>query len=392
MKSERALNLLSRAVSLKLCVVVLLLLAVPLAGAAPTPSFGPPFVGVSLEVPNATVPPGGTLQVQVFVTEPKPIKGGRQRLPIRSPDVGQANGAELFSAYGDVCGVAVLTKSSASVYFSSPLFSFGEKPDRPVMVFTRPVASDAQVGQTVNLGLDLKTAQWYDPNGQLYQLEGKSGVMTVGGALSVADVEPGFGIVPAGATITVTGVGFQPDAVVDVNNAIVKTSNYISSTEIQITLTTSIDIEGVRVRVTNKGSGERVEFYPFPRTTPVGVSQRPLVKASYPLFSHDTWTLAYFKPLVQGTQFTGLALQNLNPGTARIRVSLYTGDGVLLATAAGSLARNKRISRDLQELFPGLVTTGTVLRVTSNPAIQMLGMQGDDASGEVLPVIPSPQP
>ena len=367
------------------------LLATPAFGGSDL-GLGPVFNGVSLDVPDATVPPGGTLQLQVFITEPKPIKRGKQRLPVQDPSVGQATGAALFSLGGDVCGVAVLTKNSANVYFSSPLFSYGEGTDTPVMIFTRPVASDAPIGHTVNLNLDLKTAQWYDPNGNLYQLEGKSGLMTVGGTLSISDVEPGYGTVPVGATITVTGIGFQPDSVVDVNNAIVATTKYIDSTKIQITLTTAINIEGTRVRVTNQSPRERVEFFPYPHATPLGASKHALVKASYPLFSHDTWSLAYFRPLVQGTQFTGLALQNLNPTSASVRVSLYSGSGVLLGTRAATLASGTRISRDLQEIFPGQVTTGTVVRVTSNPAIEMLGLQGDDASGEVLPVIPSPQP
>jgi IPT/TIG domain-containing protein len=372
--------------------LALSLLAVPLAIAIPVS--GPLFVGVGLETADAIVPPGGTLQVQVFLTEPKPIKGGRQRLPIQGPDVTQVNGAGLFSPDGDVCGVAVLTNGSTRVYFSSPLSTYGESLDYPVMVFTRGVPSNATLGDTVKLNMDMKTAQWFDPNGDQYPLEEKSGVMTVGGTLSVSDVEPSFGTVPAGATITVSGMGFQPDSVVDVNvnNVIVATSNYINSTEIQITLNAAINIEGVRVRVTNKNPRERVEFYPFPRTVPVGASTHALVKASYPMFSHDTWSLAYLRPLVQGTEFTALAVQNLNASTARIRVSLYSSNGKLLAAKSGTLASNRRISRDLQEIFPGLVTTGTVVRITSNPAIQVLGMQGDDASGEMLPVIPTSQP
>src|SRR5215475_9462212 len=38
----------------------------------------PPFNGVSLSVASPTVPPGGILQMQVFVTEPKPILKGKQ--------------------------------------------------------------------------------------------------------------------------------------------------------------------------------------------------------------------------------------------------------------------------------------------------------------------------
>ena len=43
-----------------------------------------PFNGVSLSVQSPTVPPGGTLQVQVFVTEPNPILKGRQGMKLGS--------------------------------------------------------------------------------------------------------------------------------------------------------------------------------------------------------------------------------------------------------------------------------------------------------------------
>src|SRR5690349_11617151 len=44
------------------------------------------FNGVSLSVASPTVPPGGLLQMQVFVTEPNPILKGKQRMvmaPVR---------------------------------------------------------------------------------------------------------------------------------------------------------------------------------------------------------------------------------------------------------------------------------------------------------------------
>jgi hypothetical protein len=47
----------------------------------------------------------------------------------------------------------------------------------------------------------------------------------------------------------------------------------------------------------------------------------------------------------------------------------------------------------LVELFPGVKPSdGTKLTVTSNIAIQMLGLLGDDSSGTLLPVAPTPTP
>src|ERR1700733_544824 len=70
-----------------------------------------------LSVPSPTVPPGGLLQIQVFITEPKPILKGKQGVrsnakanlvdaAIASP-LGAVRDAAIFSPAGDVSGVAV---------------------------------------------------------------------------------------------------------------------------------------------------------------------------------------------------------------------------------------------------------------------------------------------
>src|SRR3954469_11990121 len=98
---------------------VLMVLAVSVSFAA----FGqsePAFVGVSLSVASPTIPPGGLLQMQVFVTEPNPILKGKQGTKFAaaaaalSPfgaapaaTLGSIRDAALYSPGGDVSGVAV---------------------------------------------------------------------------------------------------------------------------------------------------------------------------------------------------------------------------------------------------------------------------------------------
>jgi len=356
------------------------------------------FAGVSLEIPSATVPPGGTLELQVNMTEPKPILKARQGMlfggqfaTLASP-LGSIRSGAVFSPSGDASAVAVLASGSAQVYFNSPLTSLGENLDYPVMVLSMPVKTSATAGQTANLTLDINTAQWYDPDSNLYPVEVKSGVMTVGGTVSISDVVPGYGTVPAGSPIAIKGMGFNTDSKVDVNNANVASTAFVSSKEIDITLTTAISIEAVRIRVTQK-NGERVTFYPYPKTTPVGVSTHALIASSLPLFAQTSWTRAFFKPVLDGSIFTGLAMQNLNSAGVTVRLDLYSSRGVLLGTNLVNLRPNARISRDLAEFFNGIVpSTGTTLRVTSTLAIQMMGLQGDDSAGSVTPVDPSATP
>ena len=353
------------------------------------------FVGVSLDLASQTVPPGGLLQMQTFITEPKPILKGGQKATFTSraalvPALGVVRDGALFSPAGDVDGVAVLGKGSIQVSFNSPLTSFGTDIDTPVMVFGLPIAPNATIGQKVPLTLDPSSAQWFDPTGQLYPIELKSGVLTVGGTTSVTDVQPASGVIPAGTIISIKGVGFQSTSKVDVNNAVVATSNFISANEIQITLTQAFAVEGQRIRVTT--NNQRVTYYPYQRTTQLGKSTHALVASSLPLFSHTTWTQAFFHPTLQGTVFSGVALQNLNASSANVTLQLFSSMGGLLASRTISMGTNTRFSRDFLEMFPGQVPSdGTTVKVTSNVAIQALGLLGDDALGTLTPVEPALQ-
>jgi hypothetical protein len=203
-------------------------------------------------------------------------------------------------------------------------------------------------------------------------------------------VQPGSGIIPAGAVISIKGIGFQSSSKVDVNNAVIATSTFISANEIQVTLTQSFAIEGQRIRVTT--NNERVTYYPYQRTTQLGKSTHALVASSLPLFSHTTWTQAFFHPMLQGTVFSGVALQNLNASSATVTLQLFSSVGGLLASRTISMATNTRFSRDFVELFPGQIPgNGTTVKVTSNLAIQALGLLGDDALGTMTPVEPALQ-
>jgi hypothetical protein len=241
------------------------------------------------------------------------------------------------------------------------------------------------------LSLDSTAAQWLDPTGQPYPLELKSGTLTVGGTTSVSNVSPGTGTIPAGTVISIQGLGFTSSTKVDINEAILATSTFVSSSLIQVTLSTDFAIEGKRVRVIT--GNETVEYYPYQRTKLVGVSKHALVASSYPLFSHTTWTTAYLHPVLEGSVFTGLALQNLNATSANITLQLFSSTGSLLATRTIALGPNARMVRDLSEYFPKAVASdGTEVEVTSDLAVQVLGLLGDDSLGTMSVLDPSGTP
>jgi len=385
--------------------LILTLLAVVRPGIARTGDTGSV---AGLTVASPTVPPGGLLQMQVFMTEPKPILKGRQRVRSQAATSGAVNpaaavadivsplgavrDAAIFSAAGDVSGVAVTDSGGTQFFFSSPLMTYGTSTDIPVITLAYPVRSTARAGQSMNLTLDADDSQWLNPKGKQYSFELKSGAMTVGGTLSITDVVPGAGVVPAGTVISIEGVGFQPDSKVDFGEAHVATMKYVNPKLIELTLRDATEIRGQRIRIDNRNN-ERAAYFPYQRTNRVGKSTHSLIAESYPLFSDAAQTLGYFRPTFQGTLFSGIALQNLNATSVKATLRLYSSDGLLLRKRTLALAANTYVARDLVELFPGaLPENGTKLTVTSDHTIQMLGLLGDDTGGTVLPVPPSSTP
>jgi hypothetical protein len=219
--------------------------------------------------------------------------------------------------------------------------------------------------------------------------------VTVGGTLSISNIVPGGGVVPAGTKIAILGMGFQPDSKVQVNEAILATQTYVSSTEIDVTLTTDVNMTSRRVRVTKPSTNELATYYSYQRVKSAGKSANPLLAAAVALFAQSRWTVAYFKPVLNSSQFTGLALQNETAIPAYVRLKLFAPNGTVLATYSLAVQPGRRISRDLREFFLGVVpATGTTLKVkvTSGPPIQVLGLLGDSVLRTVDPVDPSPKP
>ena len=350
---------------------------------------------VELTIPSVTVPPGGMLQLQIAITEPKPISKGGQKTSFASPMLSSPIGMSLFSPNGDASGTAVFTaKKKPRLSLHSAISDMGNNIDYPILVMAIPVKATAPPGNTANLVLDPSISQWLDPTGVDYPVLLTNGTLTIGGTLSISNIVPGGGLVPKGTKIAIQGMGFQPDSVVQVNEATIASQTFVSSNEIDVTLTTDFNMTADRVRVKNS-NGEEVTYYSYQRTTPIGKSAKTLIAVTYPLFSQATWSLAYFKPVLNGSQFTGLALQNSTATPSQVRLQLFASNGTLLATTSLKIDAYKRISRDLTEFFVGVVPgngTEVKAKVTSGPPVQMLGLLGDSTLGTVDPLDPSPVP
>ena len=111
---------------------------------------------------------------------------------------------------------------------------------------------------------------------------------------------------------------------------------------------------------------------------------RTLLQSAEPAFQLQTHALATITiPAAGAGQFTGLALQNPNPGP--VVVTLQGGG----QTAMIVLKSGDRVMDDLSTLLNGaLLNPGDVVTLVSTTALQILGLQGDDVAQTVMPFLP----
>src|SRR5437762_4133368 len=101
-----------------------------LSVAAPAPL--PVVAGVELGIRNVQAPAGGTAQVQVSLTEPKPISTGDFGF-----DFGGFAGIALFSPGNDALGVAVAQGDFLTVSIVSPAVTLGTDLDAPFLAVSK---------------------------------------------------------------------------------------------------------------------------------------------------------------------------------------------------------------------------------------------------------------
>src|SRR6266852_6044700 len=181
--------------SLAFCLVAGLLLT---AGGSGSDSFS----GVSLKVLDASAPPGGTIQLEVTITEPKPIATGSGLFSLDPAVFGSVMGVALYDPNGalsDAAGTAVPNGNALRVRMTSPRSSFGTSTAVPILAITIGVRPDALPGSRATLLLDPASSFWIDPTGVSYAEQVKSGTFKVGGTVSINDVFPGTGLLPAGS-------------------------------------------------------------------------------------------------------------------------------------------------------------------------------------------------
>ena len=347
-----------------------------------------PFNGLSLKIANAKVPPGGVYQLQLLVTEPKPMGMGSSGITYAGSFFLSGIGAAIHSPSGQACGVVLPTSRGLQVTFVSPDGTFGtNSPDYPLLTIALPVRGDAYAGWQVPVGMNLSHSVFLDPSGNPYPTEVKSGVLTIGGTLNVTNVVPGGGTVPAGSKITIMGMGFTPSSVVQIDGAIVVTTQFVSSNELDITLDTAMALDGVPVRV-NTGN-EAVTYYSYLRASEIGQTSQSLLVAADAMFSQLSYSRASLDWTTGSKLFTGLALQNADANPAEVSLQLVSGSKVLQSLSFPLPGRSK-MTRDLVEFFGRAPDSGARVIIQSTQPIQMLGIVGDSSAEVLVPVVVTP--
>jgi hypothetical protein len=358
-----------------------------------TTSFAQGTPPVLLRVPDQQEPPGGLLAMKVMLTEPSPIIRGMMALAFNPTPLGSIQDVALFSPTGHVSGTAVIDGGLINIAFNAPDGTLGTGGrDITLAAIAIPVRDDANPGDQSPLNLDPNASWWIDPFGDPYAQEIRQGLLTVGGTLSITDVVPGSAFAPAGSTIAVLGMGFQPGARVQIEGVDVGPTRFVSPSRLEVTLAADALMHGKRIRVRNPDL-TMATYNSFLRSTPLGESSRLLLARTVPIFSLATFSEAYFNPFANPEHFSALAFRNPESQSADISLDAYSAEGNPIASTTLTLPGAQRISREVAELFPDAVfPTGSYVRATSTIPVQMLGLLGDDAAGTVLAVDPNPTP
>lgn len=339
---------------------------------------------------SETLPSGGLMQIKLDLTSPHPISTSGADFSF-DLSFESMEGVAILTPSGDGYGVAYISNQRFKANLVSPQFSLGTQLDYPFLMVAAKIRAGLAPGTVVPINWG-PTTIFKDSTGAPYSLPApQNGTLTIGGSVSITNIVPGGGLIPAGTTVRILGTGFSPDTDVFINEAAATNIRYVSPTEIDFTMSAARDLTGTRFRVRNKDNSDDT-YYSYLRAVAFGASNRATVNGLHPLYQAQTYTSAGIAVPATGLNgYVALALRNANPGNATVQLDLVSAAGASLGTANFILPSGGQYVRTVQELF-GNAPSGAVVKVASDAAINALGMLGDDTSGLVTAFLPGPAP
>jgi hypothetical protein len=351
------------------------------------------FAGLSLRVSDEQAPAGSIVQIKIDVTEPKPISTGKGKIKLNGTTT--VAGIALMNHDQDTYGVALVNGDDLSFSIHSPANLFGTAADYPILGIAATVASGAAAGTTFPLQLEPGALRFMTPAGSEYPLEIRNGQLKVANVVTIGDVSPGSAIVPAGGTIHISGTNFVPQTRIQLNEAAIAATHYISSSRIDVVLGQTAEMHGMRIRAKNPDNSEST-YFSYERTKPMTASNDSILSRAVPLFAPSKFTTAtvtFSRPSSMGRRRAsgrssivaadpvalGIALQN--PGTSDVSASIELLDffGHPYATNAVTIGPDRYLVREVGELF-GTVVPPAAIRVTSTSPLQVLGLTADHSA------------
>ena len=355
-------------------------------GGGPGPGGGGSAPQVSFHIPDEMAPPGGLVQMKFMVTVPTPITSGGPMFSMDARLFDDVWGIELFCLAGDLNGVAMVNGSRVNIRYTTTVGTQGT--DYPVMTIALHVRPDVLPGTQTQFQLDPSSTWTLSPSGATATLNPTPpAVVTVGGTISILDVVPGGGVLPAGSVVSIKGIGFQPKTQVQLNAIKFSSINFISPQEIQFTLAETTNMTGQKIQVVNP-DGSQDTYFSYMRGIPLARSSQPLLANAVPIYSSATYSKAVFAPMmpVSGSQFTGIALQNPSVTPATVSIALYSSANTLLGSSSFTLPGGYRLMGETSELTQGATPAlGSYLVVASTQPVQVFGLVGDIGLGTVTP-------
>jgi uncharacterized protein (TIGR03437 family) len=278
---------------------------------------------LTLQISSETAPPGGWAQIKIYSATPQMVAGGRLVMNFDSAVFGEIAGVAVFSAEGDAMGIASVSGRSLDVTISSAAGGIGQLPHLPILTVTVPVLDGVPPGTVSAITLDASPGAgnappgaqvpWTDPQKNAYSVTVVPGSVTVGGSLSVRNLVPGGGLLPAGTLVRVNGTGFSAATTANVDGVSVSKVQFAGAEEIDLTLGGAVDLTGKRLVLRNS-DGAEFEYFSAISSVPDYGGGGP-----QPLLSMQTWTSA-------STTFTerGGLLAVQNPNLTAVDVTLQT--------------------------------------------------------------------
>jgi hypothetical protein len=321
--------------------------------------------------------------MKAMVTEPTPTSSGGPRFA--APSFAAVRGIQLFNPNGDVNGVAMIGGSMINIAYTTSTGTQGS--DYPIMIVSLQVPSNTAVGSAFSFNFDPSSTWTLGLLGSATMKPMPPATITVGGSISITDVIPGGGVQPAGTTVHIQGIGFQPGTQVQLSNIQASSITVASAQDIQIVLAEATQMTGAKIQVANP-DGSRDTYFSYMRGTPFGVSSEPLLASAMPIFSTLTYSRAVFASAVSSTsEFSGLALQNPNATAATATFTLYSSSDTALGMSTIVIPGGSRLMRDTSELTGVTPPQGSYVVVVSDTPVQMFGFLADSLTQTVVPYV-----